>query len=103
MPDRNNRVLILFAHPSRDRSEANIPLFEASTGRPGVTVVDLYGEYPDYRIDIDREQERLREHDVIVFMFMDCLRAYTQTHHFGVWILRESACGEDSVELLSMF
>ena len=69
MPDRNNRVLILFAHPSRDRSEANIPLFEASAGHPGVTVVDLYGEYPDYRIDIDREQERLREHDVIVFMF----------------------------------
>lgn len=69
MPDRNNRVLILFAHPSRDRSEANIPLFEASTGHPGVTVVDLYGEYPDYRIDVDREQERLRQHDVIVFMF----------------------------------
>ena len=69
MSDRNHRVLILFAHPSRDRSEANIPLFEASTGHRGVTVVDLYGEYPDYRIDVDREQDRLREHDVIVFMF----------------------------------
>ncbi len=33
-----------------------------------VTVVDLYAEYPDFTIDIDREQNRLREHDVIVFM-----------------------------------
>jgi Kef-type K+ transport system membrane component KefB/NAD(P)H-dependent FMN reductase len=31
--------------------------------------VDLYAEYPDYRIDIDREQQRLREHDVIMFLF----------------------------------
>ncbi len=35
----------------------------------GVTVVDLYAEYPDLCIDINREQQRLREHDIIVFMF----------------------------------
>lgn len=69
MSDNRNRVLILFAHPSRERSEVNAPLFEASTGRDQVTMVDLYAEYPDYRIDIDREQQRLREHDVVVFMF----------------------------------
>ena len=33
----------------------------------GVTLVDLYAEYPDFQIDIDREQQRLLEHDVIVF------------------------------------
>ena len=65
----NNRVLVLFAHPSPDRSEVSMPLFQASSGREGVTLVDLYGEYPDYRINIDREQSRLRDHDVIVFMF----------------------------------
>ena len=69
MSNSRNRVLILFAHPSQDRSEVNLPLFEASAGREGVTRVDLYGEYPDYRIDIDREQQRLRDHDVVVFMF----------------------------------
>jgi putative NADPH-quinone reductase len=63
------RILILFAHPSLDRSEANVELLRASRGRDGVTVVDLYAEYPDYRIDIDREQERLRAHDVVVFLF----------------------------------
>ena len=69
MPDQNQRVLILFAHPAPERSEVNAPLFEASRGREGVTLVDLYAEYPDYRIDIDREQQRLVDHDVVVFMF----------------------------------
>lgn len=34
-----------------------------------VTAVDLYAEYPSFRIDIDLEQQRLRDHDVICFMF----------------------------------
>lgn len=63
------RILILFAHPSQSRSEVNAPLFEASAGIDNVTRVDLYQEYPNYRIDIDREQQRLRDHDTIVFMF----------------------------------
>ncbi len=65
----SNQVLILFAHPSQHRSEANRPLVRASAEVEGVTVVDLYSEYPDFCIDIDREQQRLREHDIIVFMF----------------------------------
>ena len=69
MSDPEKRVLILFAHPSTERSEVNMPLYEASTGREGVTVVDLYAEYPDYRINVEREQQRLRDHDVIIFMF----------------------------------
>jgi len=69
MPDQNQRVLILFAHPAPERSEVNRPLFEACRDREGVTLVDLYAEYPDYRIDIDREQQRLVDHDVVVFMF----------------------------------
>ena len=64
-----HRILVLFAHPSLDRSEVNAELLRATRGREGVTVVDLYGEYPNYRIDIDREQQRLRDHDVVVFMF----------------------------------
>ncbi|WP_036819048.1 NAD(P)H-dependent oxidoreductase, partial [Photobacterium sanctipauli] len=63
------KILILFAHPSPSRSEANLPLFKSSRGLPGVTVVDLYHEYPTLHINIDREQKRLLDHDVIVFMF----------------------------------
>jgi putative NADPH-quinone reductase len=62
------RILVLFAHPSLDRSEVNRPLMLATAGVEGVTLVDLYAEYPDLQIDIDREQGRLLANDVIAFM-----------------------------------
>ncbi len=65
----SNRILVLFAHPSLERSEVNRELLAASRDREGVTLVDLYAEYPTFRIDIDREQQRLQDHDVVVFMF----------------------------------
>lgn len=69
MSQNKRNILILFAHPSIDRSEVNVELLRASRQVDAVTVVDLYHDYPNYQIDIDREQQRLREHDVIVFMF----------------------------------
>lgn len=63
------RILILFAHPSLDRSEVNRPLAQATKNIDDVTFVDLYAEYPDLSIDIDQEQARLLEHEVIVFMY----------------------------------
>ncbi|EDK29131.1 putative NAD(P)H oxidoreductase [Vibrionales bacterium SWAT-3] len=64
-----NRVLVLFAHPSQHRSEANKPLFEQAKCIDGVTCVDLYAEYPTFKINIDREQKRLLDHDIIIFQF----------------------------------
>ena len=61
------KILVLFAHPSPYRSEVNRPMARAAAGLEGVTLVDLYAEYPDLLIDVDREQSRLREHDVVVF------------------------------------
>ena len=65
--DTKRRILVLLAHPSIDRSEVNRPMADAIDGLDGVTLVDLYAEYPDFQIDIDREQARLLAHDVIVF------------------------------------
>ncbi|MGF1690961.1 NAD(P)H-dependent oxidoreductase [Photobacterium kagoshimensis] len=63
------KVLVLFAHPSQHRSEVNLPLFDVAKKIDGVTTVDLYAEYPTFNINIDREQKRLRDHDVIIFQF----------------------------------
>ena len=65
---QQRRILVLVAHPSLDRSEINRPLARATTQVPGVSLVDLYAEYPTMEFDIDREQQRLVDHDVIVFM-----------------------------------
>jgi glutathione-regulated potassium-efflux system ancillary protein KefG len=62
----SNRVLILFAHPALEKSRVNRHLMHAVDGLEGVTFHDLYEEYPDFQIDVAREQDLLRTHDVIV-------------------------------------
>jgi putative NADPH-quinone reductase len=60
-------ILVLFAHPRPDRSEVNVVLAEAARHVGGVTLVDLYAEYPTFGIDVEKEQQRLLAHDVLVF------------------------------------
>lgn len=62
-----NRVLIIFAHPALQKSRINAELIKAVNELEGVTFRDLYDLYPDYLIDVKKEQELLLEHDVIVF------------------------------------
>lgn len=66
---KSKKVLVLFAHPAQTRSEVNVPLFHEAKMNKHVTAVDLYAEYPDFNIDIEREQQRLIDHDVVVFLF----------------------------------
>ncbi len=61
------RVLVLFAHPALQKSRVNRHLATAARQVPGVTFHDLYEVYPDFQIDVPREQEQLLAHDVIVF------------------------------------
>lgn len=61
------RVLIQFAHPALEKSRVNRHLAGAVQNLPGVTFNDLYEVYPDFQIDVAREQELLLTHDVIVF------------------------------------
>jgi glutathione-regulated potassium-efflux system ancillary protein KefG len=61
------RILILFAHPVLERSRVNRRLVEAVRSLDGVTVHDLYEEYPALDIDVKREHALLDAHDIIVF------------------------------------
>ncbi|ADN75896.1 Kef-type potassium/proton antiporter accessory protein, CPA2 family [Ferrimonas balearica DSM 9799] len=61
-------ILVLFAHPAQQHSEITVRLARAVKDLPNVTLVDLYAEYPTLEINIAREQERLLQHDVIVFL-----------------------------------
>lgn len=63
------KVLLLFAHPAQNNSEVNVPMFEIAKEVPNVTSVDLYELYPKYNINVEKEQERLLNHDVIIFQF----------------------------------
>lgn len=61
------RVLILLAHPAYEKSRVHRHLAAAVADLPGVTLHDLYEEYPDLDIVVAREQALLDAHDVIVF------------------------------------
>jgi putative NADPH-quinone reductase len=63
------RTLILLAHPRYATSSANRALLDAAATVPGVEVADLYGLYPDGRIDTDAEVARLLAADRIVLQF----------------------------------
>lgn len=61
------RILILFAHPVLEKSRMQQVLLAAASGMPDVTVNDLYEFYPQFEIDIDREQDLLTRHDIIIW------------------------------------
>jgi glutathione-regulated potassium-efflux system ancillary protein KefG len=60
------RVLVLFAHPAFHRSRVHRHLVRAVRGVEGVTFHDLYDAYPDFDVDVEREQALLSEHDLYV-------------------------------------
>lgn len=63
------RLIVYYAHPGHRFSHVNAEMYRQARNVDGITVVDLYAEYPRHDIDIDREQKRLLDHDVIVFQF----------------------------------
>lgn len=62
-----NRILILFAHPALEKSRVQKRLIKAAQSIEGVTIHDLYEQYPDALIDVVYEQDMLVEHDIILF------------------------------------
>lgn len=62
-------VLIVYAHPSPNRSRVNRQLSEAARGLECVEQRDLYELYPDQHIDVAVEQQMLRQAKALVFQF----------------------------------
>ena len=61
-----NKVLILFAHPALEKSRVNLRLIREVRDLPGITFHDLYETYPDFLIDVKREQKLMEDHQIIV-------------------------------------
>lgn len=59
-------ALVLLAHPYPGRSRAGKALRRAAAALEGVTLHDLYECYPNFVINVGREQQLLMSHDVIV-------------------------------------
>ncbi|MDQ0199231.1 NAD(P)H-dependent oxidoreductase [Neobacillus ginsengisoli] len=63
------KSLVIAAHPNLSNSVINKMWIDRLHQEKDITVHDLYTEYPDGRINVEREQQLLLEHDRIVFQF----------------------------------
>ena len=61
------KILINFAHPLKSKSKINMALREAIADLENVTINDLYDNYPDFTINIRREQKLCLDNDIIIF------------------------------------
>lgn len=61
------RLLVYYAHPGQKYSRVNKELASVAQKQANLTFVDLYQEYPRFDINIEQEQQKLLDHDVILF------------------------------------
>ena len=66
--NQSQRVYVLAAHPNWRESRVNRLLLEAAGTVAGVQVTDLYGRYPDYDIDVKREQAQAEAAQLLVLL-----------------------------------
>lgn len=62
-----SKVLLIFAHPALESSRINKVLIEGIDQISGLHFHDLYQHYPDFYINVQREQELLLQHDIVVW------------------------------------
>lgn len=62
-------TLVILAHSNLEASRVNKAWKEALEQHDDVNVHNLYATYPDFKIDVAREQQLLLSHDRIVFQF----------------------------------
>lgn len=64
------KTLLVSGHTDLEHSVANKAIIaKLKELMPAMTVVDLGAEYPDFKIDVKKEQQRLLDADVIVLQF----------------------------------
>jgi len=65
--DPVNPILILFIHPRFEQSRINRALVRAVADLPGVTLHDLYENYPDFNIQVEREKALLASSQIVIW------------------------------------
>ena len=65
-----SKILVVVAHPNIDSSIANKTILEKFQKlHPDAEIDHLYKLYPDFKIDVKKEQEKLVKADYIILQF----------------------------------
>ncbi|MEX0971371.1 MAG: NAD(P)H-dependent oxidoreductase [Paracoccaceae bacterium] len=68
MAESINPILIVLAHPRPRQSTVVMRMAAQAAKIEGVKVHDIYAAYPDFLVNIQAEQELLRQHEVVIFL-----------------------------------
>ncbi len=60
------KLIVYYAHPGHKHSHVNKHMARTAARIDGISFVDLYADYPRFDIDVNTEQQRLLDHDVIL-------------------------------------
>lgn len=63
------KIMVIAVHPNLNHSRANQALARELKDHTYIYFRDLYQEYPDWNIDLEREQQLLLQYDRVVFQF----------------------------------
>lgn len=63
------KIMVITAHPNLNNSRANQALVRELENQTNIYIRDLYQEYPNWNIDVEREQQLLLQYDRVVFQF----------------------------------
>ena len=67
-PGSSPDIYLIAAHPDWRASRVNRRLMEQAQQLPRVQLRDLYGSYPDYAINVQREQQALSQAQLLVLL-----------------------------------
>ncbi|MFX3635954.1 MAG: NAD(P)H-dependent oxidoreductase [Candidatus Pristimantibacillus sp.] len=63
------KIMVITAHPNLNNSRANQALARELKDQTDIYFRDLYQEYTNWNIDVEREQQLLLQYDRVVFQF----------------------------------
>lgn len=63
------KLMVIVAHPDLKTSRANRALMLEIHNHPNIDVRDLYRMYPNWNIDVEKEQQLLLSYDRVIFQF----------------------------------
>jgi len=64
---KTSKILILFAHPLFEKSMVNKSMVSKIPAMEDITFHDLYEAYPEFDVDVKKEQALLESHDIIIW------------------------------------
>lgn len=69
MSRTNHKTLLNLFHPNISESRGNKIIADELQKQCDLTFVDHYASYADFQIDKDAEQQKLRDHELIIWQF----------------------------------